>query len=67
MKNYARLTPEGTRDTLFDAVDVQNFVEGRLRKFFKCYGFQEVRTPGFEFYDVFGQQGNTFRRKVCIS
>lgn len=60
MKNYARLTPEGTSDVLFDSVEAQNHIEAKLRAFFRSRGFQEVRTPGIEFYDVFGATDKYF-------
>lgn len=54
MKNYARLTPEGTRDVLFQQAQSEYEVAAHLRAFFTHYGYREVRTPGIEFYDVFG-------------
>ncbi|MDO4281442.1 MAG: ATP phosphoribosyltransferase regulatory subunit [Peptococcaceae bacterium] len=60
MRNYSKLTPEGTRDVLFEASEAQSHIEKRLRTFFYCRGFREVRTPGIEFFDVFGSAGKYF-------
>lgn len=60
MKNYSKLTPEGTRDVLFEASEAQAHIEKNLRTFFYCRGFREVRTPGIEFFDVFGSNGKYF-------
>ena len=53
MKKYDLLTPEGTRDLLFDESVARMTVEDKLQRLFKSYGYSEVITPGLEFYDVF--------------
>lgn len=53
MKRYDLLTPEGTRDLLFDECIAKRIIEERIRKIFTDYGYSEVVTPGLEFYDVF--------------
>ncbi len=53
MKRYDLLTPEGTRDLLFDECIAKRIIEDRIRKIFTDYGYSEVVTPGLEFYDVF--------------
>jgi ATP phosphoribosyltransferase regulatory subunit len=58
--NESRLTPEGTRDVLFEASEAQAHIEETLRNFYYCRGFREVRTPGIEFYDVFGRKAQYF-------
>lgn len=60
MKNNSRLTPEGTRDVLFEESEAQSHIEKSLRTFFYGKGFREVRTPGIEFYDVFGATDKYF-------
>lgn len=60
MKNYSKLTPEGTRDVLFEASEAQSHIERNLRTFFYCRGFREVRTPGIEYFDVFGSAGKYY-------
>jgi ATP phosphoribosyltransferase regulatory subunit len=53
MIRYDRITPEGTRDILFDECEAQNGIINRLRGIFEEKQYREVMTPGFEFYDVF--------------
>jgi ATP phosphoribosyltransferase regulatory subunit len=53
MAGYERITPEGTRDMLFEECAVRNGIMAALRAVFGDAGYREVSTPGFEFYDVF--------------
>lgn len=52
MKRYARITPEGTRDMLFEDCVAMHTVEDKLTALFSGLGYHEVQTPGLEFYDV---------------
>lgn len=53
MNRYDLLTPEGTRDLLFEECTAKRAVVEKLTKLFEGYGYSEVMTPGLEFYDVF--------------
>lgn len=53
MKKNDLLTPEGTRDLLFDESVARRAIEDKLRHLFESYGYSEVITSGLEFYDVF--------------
>ncbi|MCL2488507.1 MAG: ATP phosphoribosyltransferase regulatory subunit [Oscillospiraceae bacterium] len=53
MKNTMRMTPEGTRDLLFEECLARRELAGRLTALFESRGFSEVMTPGIEFFDVF--------------
>ncbi len=53
MKKYNKITPEGTKDLLFEECLVHRYVEKTLTTVFSSRGFNEVVTPGLEFYDVF--------------
>lgn len=53
MKRFNKVTPEGTKDILFEECLVQREVRARLEKVFKMRGYNEVITPGIEYYDVF--------------
>lgn len=55
MIKYDRITPEGTRDYLFEECEAHNEIKQRLRNIFEENGYREVMTPGFEFYDVFSK------------
>ncbi len=60
MKRYDLLTPEGTRDQLFDECLAKRTIQEKLRKIFTAYGYSEVITPGLEFYDVFNGKTRYF-------
>ncbi len=63
MKKYDLLTPEGTRDLLFDECAARRTVEDKLQQLFKSYGYSEVITPGLEFYDVFMLKSRYFAQE----
>lgn len=54
MKHYDKVTPEGTKDYLFDECSRRSRVTGILKDIFKARGYRRVMTPTIEFYDVFG-------------
>ncbi len=53
VKKYSSITPERTRDLLFEECGVQKQVENTLSGLFSSRGFSEVVTPSIEFLDVF--------------
>lgn len=53
MKKNNRITPEGTRDFLFEECIARRRIEKKLTDVFSARGYHEVVTPGIEFYDVF--------------
>ena len=53
MRQNIRITPEGTRDLLFEECLARREAESLLADLFVCHGFSEVMTPGLEFFDVF--------------
>lgn len=53
MRTYDRITPEGTRDLLFEECRARRLVEEQLQGMFEGWGYREVMTPALEFYDVF--------------
>ncbi len=71
MKRYDLLTPEGTRDLLFEECLARRTVENKLTSLFSHFGYSEVVTPGIEFYDVFLGTSRTFQQesmyKLCDS
>ncbi len=56
MKNYSKITPEGTKDLLFEECLANRTVSSILGKVFSQRGFHEVLTPGIEFYDLFKEE-----------
>lgn len=63
MKRYDLLTPEGTRDLLFDECVALRMVESKLMNLFLCHGYTEVVTPGLEFFDVFSLKSRYFSQE----
>ena len=53
MKTYSKITPEGTRDLLFEECRARRQVQAKLSKVFSQRGYREVMTPGLEYFDVF--------------
>lgn len=53
MKRYAKITPEGSRDFLFEECDDRRKVEHTLADLFKENNYRKVMTPAIEFFDVF--------------
>ncbi len=64
MKRYDLLTPEGTRDLIFDECIAKRIIEERIRQIFTSYGYSEVVTPGLEFYDVFNGKVRYFPQET---
>jgi ATP phosphoribosyltransferase regulatory subunit len=63
MKRYDLITPEGTRDLLFEECLARRTVQKRLTELFRHFGYSEVVTPCMEFYDVFLGTSRTFRQE----
>ena len=53
MRKYHKITPEGTKDLLFEECLTRRHIQHILADVFSAHGFHEVITPGLEFYDVF--------------
>ena len=64
MKRYELITPEGTRDLLFDECLAKREAEKRLSDIFMSHGYSEVVTTGIEFYDVFSKGSRTVKQEA---
>lgn len=58
MANYKLVTPEGTKDYLFNEVTLRNKIADRFRNLFHNHSYHEVITPGLEYLDVFLAKGH---------
>lgn len=56
MKKYSKITPEGTKDLLFEECLANRNASAILGNVFSHRGFHEVLTPGIEFYDLFSEE-----------
>lgn len=52
-------TPEGVRDIYSKEYERKLSVENRLHTTIKKYGFEDIQTPTFEFFDVFSKEIGT--------
>ncbi len=53
MNQYRFMTPEGTKDVLFEECRARRQIENVLHHLFKSKGYSEVMTSGIEFMDMF--------------
>ena len=49
-------TPEGVRDIYGDECARRLVVQENLHQIMRLYGFQDIKTPTFEFFDIFSRQ-----------
>lgn len=49
-------TPEGVRDIYNGECARKLSVQSRISKVFHRYGYQDIETPTFEFFDIFGRE-----------
>jgi len=59
MKMNLLHTPEGVRDIYGDECARKIWVEDAVRKQFSLYGYEEIQTPTFEYFDVFSREIGT--------
>lgn len=58
------LTPEGTKDLLFEECMARREVENKFINIFSGLGYSEVVTPGIEFYDLFNKGARCFPQET---
>lgn len=63
MKKYDLITPEGTRDLIYDECAALRSVGEKLRRIFTSHGYTEVITPGLEFFDVFSNSSRHYSQE----
>ncbi|MHA1208375.1 MAG: histidine--tRNA ligase [Candidatus Freyarchaeota archaeon] len=44
-------TPKGTQDYYFDYLEKRRYIENRMRENFELWGYSEIRTPTFEYFE----------------
>lgn len=64
MKRNDLLTPEGTRDYLFEEAAAKRVISRRITNIFESFGYSDVITPGIEFYDVFNGRERSFSQET---
>lgn len=56
-------TPEGVRDIYNAECEKKSILEHRLRHRLHLYGFKDIETPAFEFFDIFSKERGTVLSK----
>ncbi len=64
LKRNDLLTPEGTRDLLFEECAARRVIAEKITGLFESYGYSEVNTPGLEFFDVFNGKTRYFPQEA---
>lgn len=58
-------TPEGVRDIYGKEYAARLEIRGKIRSMFHRFGYQDIQTPSFEFYDIFSQEkGSVISREM---
>ena len=58
-------TPEGVRDVYGKEYEHKLHIEQRIKEQISLYGYQDIQTPTFEFFDVFSKEiGTTSSREL---
>ena len=52
-------TPEGVRDIYNVECGKKLALEGRIKKVFHLYGYHDIQTPTFEYFEVFSKEVGT--------
>lgn len=63
MKQQNLHTPDGVRDIYSIEYRKKTELENKLQKVFRLYGYHNVQTPMFEYFDVFGKEVGTIPSK----
>lgn len=52
-------TPEGVRDIYNEECEKKLAIQDRMHHVLKLYGFRDIQTPSFEFFDIFNKERGT--------
>lgn len=63
MKEKLLHTPEGVRDIYNSECATKLMLQGKLHHVLEHYGFRDIQTPSFEFFDIFSQERGTVASK----
>ena len=58
--------PEGLNDLLPEEVFKRRFLENKIAQVFKEWGYQEIITPTFEFYEILAKGAGSIMKKEMI-
>lgn len=63
MKEKLLHTPEGVRDIYNTECEIKLMLQHKLHHVLEHYGFRDIQTPSFEFFDIFSQERGTVASK----
>ena len=63
MKNQLLHTPEGVRDIYNDECEEKLFIQNCLHSIIRKYGYRDIQTPSFEFFDIFNKERGSVASK----
>lgn len=63
MKEKLLHTPEGVRDIYNSECATKLMLQNKLHHVLEHYGFRDIQTPSFEFFDIFSQERGTVASK----
>lgn len=63
MKDKLLHTPEGVRDIYNSECATKLMLQSKLHQVLEHYGFRDIQTPSFEFFDIFNQERGTVSSK----
>ena len=66
MNSHKKHTPEGAQDCLPQECYLKKNIENKLRSEFIRYGYDEIETPAFEYYDVFANGVGSYLQENMI-
>lgn len=66
MDTIKKYTPEGAEDCLPQECYLKKEIESKIRDEFIRYGYEEVETPAFEYYDVFANGVGSYLQESMI-
>ena len=58
--------PKGLNDLLPEEVLKRRFLENKISQVFKEWGYQEIITPTFEFYEILAKGAGSIMKKEMI-
>jgi len=63
MNNKLLHTPVGVRDIYSNECEDKLFTEDKIHRLFKSYGYCDIQTPSFEFFDIFNKERGSVASK----
>ena len=60
-------TPEGVRDIYDEECRKKNVLSDKLVQTLNLYGYEDIQTPSFEFFDILGSLSKKFLNIIIAS